>query len=34
VVVARRALPYGAFDYVTKPIDIVHLTRGIDARRW
>jgi FixJ family two-component response regulator len=28
---ARRALTYGAFDYVTKPIDIVYLTRSIDA---
>lgn len=31
VAMARRALTYGAFDYVTKPIDIVYLTRSIDA---
>ncbi len=30
-VIAKRALAYGAFDYVTKPIDLSRLARAIDA---
>jgi response regulator of citrate/malate metabolism len=28
---AKRALAYGAFDYVVKPIDHTYLTRSIEA---
>lgn len=31
VEVARRALSYGAFDYVKKPLDLVYLRRSIEA---
>jgi len=29
--VAKRALAYGAFDYVTKPIDITYLAQSIET---
>jgi len=28
---AKRALAYGAFDYVVKPIDLQYLSRSIEA---
>lgn len=31
VELARRALSYGAFDYVTKPVDFAYLQRSIEA---
>ena len=30
-VIAKRALAYGAFDYITKPIDLSRLARVIEA---
>ncbi|MBI4242020.1 MAG: response regulator, partial [Candidatus Rokubacteria bacterium] len=29
--VAKRALAYGAFDYVTKPVDPRHLVLSVEA---
>lgn len=31
VELARRALSYGAFDYVKKPLDLPYLQRSIEA---
>ena len=31
VEVSRRALAYGAFDYVTKPVDVEYLQRSIET---
>jgi FixJ family two-component response regulator len=31
VELSKRALAYGAFDYVTKPVDMEYLLRSLEA---